>query len=448
MSEGKHPIRVVGKDSHGATCVNTLWVTVRGLSKRDRTGKRSSGDEKTLCRIETDSRGVHRVGQPIRFTVYSDRDLENYNWQIEGEYQGDTIGKSVQLVWKKPGLYRIAVHGEKDGYFCQGAIDVEIHEKSMGDSKGDTSGIQNPRDNTSSVQEGERKNGSSIGVKGFSEDMEYGYDRLGYDYKNFDMSRANPKLCKEACEKESKCRAWTYVKPNTFQGPNPRCWLKYRVPNKTPNPDCISGIKKMKDTSRNPKRSKRNAGMSSGGSASGSFTNPSTFRSGAESWFANWVVVDYPKDESGKVGKIFNSNERFGWKASAGKIGDAMPPSGAQGAVLYLHPVSEGKPARMLGHYRVPHGESYLKFRVSGNRNGDWVMRVKINGKDVLHRLIDGHAWHTISIPLQMYQGQEVQVELLIEANGWYFEYAYIDNIELIGKRVHASMKGESYHAE
>ena len=448
MSEGKHPIRVLGKDSHGATCANTLWVTVKGLSKREGTGKKSSWDETTICRIETESRGVYRVGQPIHFTVNSDRRLENYHWEIEGEYQGDTIGRSVQIVWNKPGFYRIAVHGEKDGYSCQDVIDVEIHEKSIDDSKEDTSGMKKPRDNTPSVRGGQRKNGSSIGMKGFSEGMEYGYDRLGYDYKNFDMSMANPKLCKEACEKEPKCRAWTYVKPNTFQGPNPRCWLKYRVPNKTPNPDCISGVKKVNDTRAKATQSKSDTEMSSGRRASDSFNNPSVFRLGAESWFANWRVIDYPKDQTGKIGKIFNSEERFGWKSSARKIGDAMPPSGSQGAVLYLHPVSRDKPARMLGHYRVPRGESYLKFRVSGNQNGDWSMRVKINGKEVFHQLIDGHSWHTVSIPLRSYQGQEVQVELLIEANGWYFEYAYIDNIELIGKRVQVSGKGASYHEE
>jgi len=38
-----------------------------------------------------------------------------------------------------------------------------------------------------------------------------------------------PNLCEKACNDEPNCKAYPYVKPNTTQGPNPRCWLKYKV---------------------------------------------------------------------------------------------------------------------------------------------------------------------------------------------------------------------------
>jgi len=73
--------------------------------------------------------------------------------------------------------------------------------------------------------------------------MEWGMDRGGADYKVFDLPGDNPSLCLNACARDSRCMAWTYVKPNTIQGPRPRCWLKQAVPPPSRNPACVSGYK-------------------------------------------------------------------------------------------------------------------------------------------------------------------------------------------------------------
>ena len=72
--------------------------------------------------------------------------------------------------------------------------------------------------------------------------MEAGTNRPGQDYRNFDLPAADPGLCQNACAGDSRCRAWTYVKPNTVQGPHPRCWLKDKVPAAVPNDCCVSGV--------------------------------------------------------------------------------------------------------------------------------------------------------------------------------------------------------------
>lgn len=72
--------------------------------------------------------------------------------------------------------------------------------------------------------------------------MEPGVNRLGMDYKNFDLPAAQPALCKKACDRESRCLAWTYVHPG-IQGPNARCWLKNPVPAPSMNSCCVSGVK-------------------------------------------------------------------------------------------------------------------------------------------------------------------------------------------------------------
>jgi hypothetical protein len=71
--------------------------------------------------------------------------------------------------------------------------------------------------------------------------MEPGVDRLGGDFSNTDLQSADPRLCRSACEGDTRCRAWTYVKPGQ-QGSNARCWLKTVVPRPTSDPCCTSGM--------------------------------------------------------------------------------------------------------------------------------------------------------------------------------------------------------------
>jgi hypothetical protein len=82
------------------------------------------------------------------------------------------------------------------------------------------------------------------GVIAPSTTMAVDVNRPGGDYRNFDLPISNPQLCQRACDVDSRCRAWTYVKPNTIQGPQPRCWLKNVRPNPVNDGCCVSGIKR------------------------------------------------------------------------------------------------------------------------------------------------------------------------------------------------------------
>lgn len=73
--------------------------------------------------------------------------------------------------------------------------------------------------------------------------FEYDTDRMGSDFTNLILNIPDPMLCQQACDNNNKCIAWTYVKPNTIQGPNPICWLKDSVPQAMRNINCISGTK-------------------------------------------------------------------------------------------------------------------------------------------------------------------------------------------------------------
>ena len=72
--------------------------------------------------------------------------------------------------------------------------------------------------------------------------IEFSIDRYGGDYRNFEIAPdASGAACKAACYAESRCRAWTYVRPG-YLGPSARCYLKDKVTRPRHKPCCISGV--------------------------------------------------------------------------------------------------------------------------------------------------------------------------------------------------------------
>ena len=77
--------------------------------------------------------------------------------------------------------------------------------------------------------------------------IEYNTNRYGGDYTGFQLSTADPELCRTACANDAACLAYTYVKPG-IQGTNARCWLKNVVPSSSGNSCCVSGVKETPPT--------------------------------------------------------------------------------------------------------------------------------------------------------------------------------------------------------
>jgi len=73
-------------------------------------------------------------------------------------------------------------------------------------------------------------------------ELEYSIDRAGGDYRNFE-TKPDPqgKPCADACQAETRCRAWTYVRPG-YQGAAAHCYLKGKIPLPRHHPCCISGV--------------------------------------------------------------------------------------------------------------------------------------------------------------------------------------------------------------
>lgn len=72
--------------------------------------------------------------------------------------------------------------------------------------------------------------------------VEYSIDRNGGDYRDFELpSDPTGLACKKACEAESRCRAWTYLRPG-YGSPTAHCYLKDKVKPPRRRPCCISGV--------------------------------------------------------------------------------------------------------------------------------------------------------------------------------------------------------------
>src|SRR6185312_12937648 len=69
-----------------------------------------------------------------------------------------------------------------------------------------------------------------------------GFDRRGGDYLKFEIRSGDPAVCAARCERDARCHAWTFVYPRTDSA-GAVCWLKNRVPPRTEDKCCISGVR-------------------------------------------------------------------------------------------------------------------------------------------------------------------------------------------------------------
>ena len=67
-----------------------------------------------------------------------------------------------------------------------------------------------------------------------------GVDRLGGDYRRFGLENPSPALCRSACLGDTRCRAWTFVKPG-IQASRAQCYLKDLAPRQRGDSCCTSG---------------------------------------------------------------------------------------------------------------------------------------------------------------------------------------------------------------
>ena len=74
---------------------------------------------------------------------------------------------------------------------------------------------------------------------------EFAIERPGGDYRSIEVPpEANGDACRLACQKDTQCRAWTYMRPGYAESGGARCYLKSHVTAPRHRPCCISGVER------------------------------------------------------------------------------------------------------------------------------------------------------------------------------------------------------------
>ncbi len=69
-----------------------------------------------------------------------------------------------------------------------------------------------------------------------------GFDRRGGDYLSMQLRSADPADCAARCERDARCRAWSFSYPRT-ETARAICWLKNHVPRRLEDKCCVSGVR-------------------------------------------------------------------------------------------------------------------------------------------------------------------------------------------------------------
>jgi hypothetical protein len=79
-------------------------------------------------------------------------------------------------------------------------------------------------------------------VTAASPSLAQNFDRPGGDYTSAPIPSADPADCALLCERDRRCRAWSFNYPNDTT-PNAVCWLKSTVPPLVADDCCVSGVR-------------------------------------------------------------------------------------------------------------------------------------------------------------------------------------------------------------
>src|SRR5258706_9263057 len=68
------------------------------------------------------------------------------------------------------------------------------------------------------------------------------FDRPGGDYTSAPVPSGDPADCALVCERDRRCRAWSFNYPTDVAG-GALCWLKNSVPPRVQDDCCVSGVR-------------------------------------------------------------------------------------------------------------------------------------------------------------------------------------------------------------
>ncbi len=107
--------------------------------------------------------------------------------------------------------------------------------------------------------------------------------------------------------------------------------------------------------------------------------------------------------------------------------------------VLVTHPLDQNTGCSLSKEAQIPKkGTTTLHLSVGRHPKGDWTLIVKANDKIVLQKEVNTQnapdGFMDVNVDLSDYTGQKVNLELVNQPNGWAWEGAYWDMIEIVTK--------------
>ncbi len=135
--------------------------------------------------------------------------------------------------------------------------------------------------------------------------------------------------------------------------------------------------------------------------------------------------------------------EKFGGGWKIAKCGGDMSPgfyeeTHGKENVLMTHPLNEGTGCVLSKKVKIPAGKATLALTVGHHPEGDWVLIVKADGKQLLKKTIGPESakdlWTDVAVDLSKYAGKEVKLELINQPSEWKFEAGYWAKIDLVSK--------------
>lgn len=107
---------------------------------------------------------------------------------------------------------------------------------------------------------------------------------------------------------------------------------------------------------------------------------------------------------------------------------------GDRTSVQMTHPLDRSTPARLERELDVPSGrKTTLSFAVACHQQGDFELRLYIDGKETLKEMIGpkGGGWREKKVDLTLYAGKRISIRLENVPNNWEWEHAYWHDLKV-----------------
>ncbi|MEW6301988.1 MAG: PVC-type heme-binding CxxCH protein [Verrucomicrobiota bacterium] len=102
--------------------------------------------------------------------------------------------------------------------------------------------------------------------------------------------------------------------------------------------------------------------------------------------------------------------------------------------VLVIHPYDQKKGAALEREIQVPaQGRAELSFAVAAHEQGDWELRVVIDGQVAKRQTVSGKGerWQPVKVDLAPCAGKKIHVRLENCANNWAWEFSYWTDLQV-----------------